>query len=83
MEVGMRPIYSLDYTKADWLTCLLSNDEYMNFIFQPRSEKMNEEKILAVKEETYPVAKRKPERIQRKVRFRTLNSAIPLQSFNQ
>ena len=51
-------------------------------IFELRNEELNVNKILAVINATYAVAKRKPEKI-RLAGIRTLTSAIPVQRSNQ
>ena len=48
-------------------------------IFELRNEELNVNKILAVINATYAVAKRKPEKKIRLAGIRTLTSAIPVQ----
>ena len=55
---------------------------YEIHIFELRNEEINVNKILAVINATYAVAKRKPEKI-RLAGIRTLTSAIPVQRSNQ
>ena len=55
-------------------------------IFELRNEEINVQKILAVINATYAVAKRKPEKNKKKIRLagiRTLASATPVQRSNQ
>ena len=52
------------------------------YIFQLRNEEINVEKILAVINATYAVAKTKPEKI-RLAGIQTLTTAIPVQRSNQ
>ena len=51
-------------------------------IFELRNEELNVNKILAIINATYAVAKRKPEKI-RLAGFRTLTSAKPVQRSSQ